>query len=168
MTPQTPPTDRPLTAGDVPLLREGDVLRIVPGRIGAGELRTFLRAWGEEIVEVEDTDESYCPDCYNFISRPVKGVEPVAYRWMWPGTNEWHYADYNLHPDAETVQPLYAALASPPVSERERELEGALRGAVPYLEALHSTCNGKEARGFVWGVIQKARALTAQPAGEGK
>ena len=162
MTPQTPPTDRPLTAGDVPLLREGDVLRIVPGRIGAGELRTFLRAWGEEIVEVEDTDESYCPDCYNFISRPVKGVEPVAYRWMWPGTNEWHYADYNLHPDAETVQPLYAALASPPVSERERELEGALANLLGAFDTPIAR-RRLPPTDFSRAAIDQARALTAQP-----
>jgi hypothetical protein len=40
-------------------------------------------------------------------STPVGGwEEPVAWRWQWPGQNTWGYADYNLHPDAETVQAL--------------------------------------------------------------
>ena len=37
------------------------------------------------------------------LSRPM---EAVAWRWRWPDTNKWHYADYNLHPEAEEVQAL--------------------------------------------------------------
>jgi L-ascorbate metabolism protein UlaG (beta-lactamase superfamily) len=33
-------------------------------------------------------------------------MEAVAWRWRWPDTNKWHYADYNLHPEAEEVQAL--------------------------------------------------------------
>lgn len=55
---------------------------------------------------------------------PIRGeVEPVAWRWQWPGHHAWVYADYNLHPDAETVQPLYA---HPPTSEGEGLREAAI------------------------------------------
>jgi hypothetical protein len=62
------------------------------------------------------------------------------------------------------IQPLYA-LASPPVSERERALEGALRRLVDnhgaYIEALPGTSGVSD--------LETARSLlTAQPAGEGK
>lgn len=52
------------------------------------------------------------------LSRPM---EAVAWRWRWPDTNKWHYADYNLHPEAEEVQ----ALAVIPTEGGEgRETEG--------------------------------------------
>ena len=41
----------------------------------------------------------------NRTSEPEAGA--VAWRWMWPETNQWHYADYDLHPEAEVNQPLY-------------------------------------------------------------
>lgn len=256
-----PAADRPLTAGDVHLLREGDVLRCInPNTIahvrgreyvfdkrtqnasGSGNdivlkgdllstwsgIFTFVRRpaastgddwteWhgGENPVPGQRADVKYrgseheghitvdadardwshdrdhpSSDIISYrLSRPAasdEGVEPVAYRWMWPGTNQWHYADYNLHPDAETVQPLYAALASPPVSERERELEGAVArflavndefdrraslGMAGYIPALAGVKEKSAADLRTEGqqaVSDMRRLLTAQPAGEGK
>ena len=45
-------------------------------------------------------------------------MEAVAWRWRWPDTNKWHYADYNLHPEAEEVQAL-ALIATHPVQGGE-------------------------------------------------
>lgn len=39
-------------------------------------------------------------------NRRAVPMEAVAWRWRWPETNKWHYADYNLHPEAEEVQAL--------------------------------------------------------------
>jgi len=47
--------------------------------------------------------------------------EAVAWRWRWPDTNNWHYADYNLHPEAEEVQ----ALAVIPIEGLGSSAEGA-------------------------------------------
>ena len=184
MTPQTPPTDRPLTASDWIEWHGGE--NPVPGQMVDVELR-------------DGSDADYMNSDDLRWDHPCDDDDIIAYRLSRPAASEGVgelKADFTRsHPsgmDDSTYEQIedaldradapiigeagrfltlaqrVAALASPPVSERERELEGALRGAVPYLEALHSTCNGKEARGFVWGVIQKARALTAQPAGEGK
>lgn len=105
----TPPTDRPLTAGDIPLLREGVSLRVV------------------------------------------------------------------FDPFVEGGKRYEAALASQP-SERERELEGALRLADAAIKEWFRYLHGGEMRGSYDGKperdgLRKAgyaatRALTAQPAGE--
>lgn len=71
--------------------------------------------------------------------------------------------------DQVEIIPLYAALASPPVSERERELEGALRMAANRMDrlALEVQFDTRlRAEAAEW--VAEARALTAQPAGEGK
>ena len=62
----------------------------------------------------------------NRTSEPEAGA--VAWRWMWPETNQWHYADYDLHPEAEVNQPLYLHPA-PATADK-------LRVAVEALEAI--------------------------------
>lgn len=52
--------------------------------------------------------------------------EAVAWRWRWPDTNKWHYADYNLHPEAEEVQ----ALAVIPTEALDSSLRDTHRAAV--------------------------------------
>lgn len=60
-------------------------------------------------------------------------VEPVAYRWQWPGQTTWGYADYNLHPDAETVEALYPPALAQAVLEKDAEIE-RLKGVVNSVE----------------------------------
>jgi hypothetical protein len=75
MTDQTPPTDRPLTAGDVPLLREGDVLVYT----GLTTWETFLGLApdgevyaGELLVKDTDGRKGINPaSCFTFVSRPA-------------------------------------------------------------------------------------------------
>lgn len=129
----TPLSDRPLTAEDVALLREGDLLRIVPGRTGAGELRTVRRVTHDgRIAEVEDQHYGYYPDCYVFVCRPTANVETGASEGgVTSGAGEVvacsRCGGVNLMMcDCSLPTP------SPPVqlSERERALEGVRQAAV--------------------------------------
>ena len=118
MTPQTTPTDRPLTAGDVEL---EDVLFF--------KLKDLIL----EQSEGEWDDSMIVRDAHHFASnlrplfaRPatsaaseVEGVDRVM-----AVLNHWFDGRMRVDRNSEMVAQL-AALASPPVSERERELEGA-------------------------------------------
>lgn len=201
----TPPTDRPLTAGDVPLLRKGDVLRVVVAAARNEEWDGVKQpAIGEEVVFIKpsgsggvsncivtsfDPTFGYRPGRFTFIRRPAtsaasdEGVgEPDAWQcriYNYQGEpGAWRECERpedptNLRPSRIIeFRPLYAALASPP-SERERELEGALVDLVSWFTTqVHGI--GR----MVWVIdagdqgaddaIKAARALTAQPAGEGK
>lgn len=69
------------------------------------------------------------------------------------------------------IMKITAALASPPVSERERELEGALRELVRVVRAagVSNLMNGVQLGQVAWGMkatdalICSDRVLTAQP-----
>ena len=222
----TPPTDRPLTAGDVPMLREGDVIKHDRGPTG-----TVSRITGSHIFMAREglPDIGDFHSGFTFVSRPATSAaseggkfrkKPVVIdafemraeiygdRSAWP---QWLEDAWNLERGAEgsiqnygvsplrdgplqivTLEGLHnvqagdwiirgvkgelypckpdvfaltyepAALASLPVSERERELEGALRE----IEAMcPATCETSLAHDMAQIAHQ---ALTAQPAGEGK
>ncbi len=237
MTPQTPPTDRPLTAGDVPLLREGDVLRCAEGQGRCAALIT------DEYItlNIEGRLFSRVPPHFTFVSRPTTsdaegwiewhgGENPVpgkkvnvrmrgyslhdtavweadrqdwtydpelgdaqdiiAYRIVRPSSEgECGYempgvmvrlqdcldaaTAASVPVDTGDLRAALAALASPPVSERERELEGALAKAVVFNAyraedplAIRIEFMTEEDRLAAANAIDKA--LTAKPAGEGK
>ena len=66
---QTPPTDRPLTAGDVPLLREGYVIQCRDrGQTKTHEVRSISSALGGIYV---DGGGMYAPYLCTFVSRPA-------------------------------------------------------------------------------------------------
>ena len=181
-TPQTPPTDRPLTAGDARMMEQ-----IAHNLCSLHDFDVALVAGLERFAKAVITEYERARPATSAASEgegePMRLVSDRvladALYWMARGYERVHsmprVSDTELANKIEGAKAALgrardaAALSSPPVSERERELEGALRGALPYLEVLHSTSNGKEARGIVWRVIQRAAdALTAQPAGEGK
>ena len=58
---QTPPTDRPLTAGDVPLLRKGDVLTY-------GAYSIVVESPGVTVKSIEIA--VYRGELFTFVSRP--------------------------------------------------------------------------------------------------
>ena len=248
-----PPTDRPLTAGDVPLLREGDLLRVVVAAARNEEWDGVKQpAIGEEVVFIKpsgsggvsncivtsfDPAFGYRPGRFTFVSRPASEGEGKATGWLrkavlhllprWgmeghevplPGVRGVPNADhadprFSVHcysghggnltvalmigrdhsrggvwqemdftpeqavqiaaailsmPAVEHVAaPLVAALASPPASERERELEGVLREVVAFIRDEKPMT--PERAGNLGHLLNKSdRALTAQPAGEGK
>lgn len=223
MSPQTPPTDRPLTAGDVPLLREGDLLRARNGKLLSYAYTdkkgwAFCDGFGPPIDRDAHTLESF-----TFVSRPAtsaasEGEDKANHDCLAkrrPG--EPMFILLGRDPDAHTIVQLWAdrrlaaggdpdhcrmgydtaermaayakdpankpasapdavdypALASPPVSERERELEGALRLAVTALSCLTFDDEIRSVIGNSNFEILRAnyaalRVLTAQPAGEGK
>lgn len=59
------------------------------------------------------------------------GLENVAWRWQWPGTSKWYFADYNLHAEAETSEPLVTREAA----EKERTARLAAESQVAALKA---------------------------------
>jgi len=195
-TPQTPPTDRPLTAGDVPLLREGDVLRCTNPHTRAhleGEEYAFGKRThnapgsGNDIVMKGDRHGTWS-GIFTFVSRPATSAasEGETIERRFPALNDHlirmaHTGSTgSLYEWGDFFDCLKAALASPPVSERERELEGALREARTTLSMLRRNVASeiKNHDGlFRWEGVPEAidsrvsdidRALTAQPAGEGK
>lgn len=174
MTDQTPPTDRPLTAGDYESLADlhtikgwlhglatnpdlNDVVadggvtvgdcyqqeaREFAGRIGRvieHAARPATSAASEGSVNSPDMPGAYEGDV--FFGDP-KNTTKATHRWS---GGQWTSLE-----------------ASPPVSERERELEAMLvevRAAIP----------ARSARSHFFELAQKIdKALTAQPAGEGK
>ena len=240
MTPQTPPTDRPLTAGDFPLLREGDQLRIDTG----GALHTYSHA--KQSGKVIATDRGYyAPFRFTFVFRPasdgqiqwlggerigdLKDValvtkvraglraeaalntakarpatsaasevddldlydDKVQAGIAWTlrqvgealGLTTWTQGDGSESVEGDVGAEIHtilvdaglrdpetnemAALASPPVSERERELEGALREVVNEVREIRfGYSNGPESEGFLTNkeIWSRARSvLIAQP-----
>lgn len=245
--PQTPPTDRPLTAGDVPLLREGDVLRSHRKRhfvrcVAAGvivlEYAAFTAAEFEAarftfvsrqkvdggLPDIEAEGERIVRDTYKregdfgylwtdvvgavqtaiseerarHPARPatsaasegevertidgetVLGFKVAAWRYLGPKDNARfgyrlceHWSTPGNYPQKVerlfTETQLRAALASPLVSERERELEGALRMAANRMDRLALEVQfDTRLRAEAADWVAEARALTTQPAGEGK
>lgn len=168
-----PPTDRPLTAGDFPWIKPM-----------AEALAGYEADYGEGLDDMHELgriDESRATPSFRIrvghvralaeiLSRPAtsaasEGARAIAKRLL--STN----FDF-LHPKMEPSEQLEFedsitnaitnALASPPVSERERELEGALRE----IEAMcPATCETSLAHDMAQIASE---ALTAQPAGEGK
>ena len=150
-----PVTDRPLTAEDVALLREGDVLRY------EGHL-VFYRGADDGEPRVQFGREGWstrvCPGSLSFVSRPpsvsaapVGGVtsgagEVVAWRYRYPNDTDWQLTQDHDQAFKNTgeVEPLgVIPFPSPPaqLSERERALERALRYAVGLLPGLAGAQN---------------------------
>ena len=211
-TPQTPPTDRPLTAGDVPLLREGDVLRCINphsaeihklGTQYVFEELTGNKPGGGNDIRLQGSRLSTWSGIFAFVSRPATSaaseVAPFAEGGIGHAMQERGHAylnDYVLSTDGADYEPneferslledfmsgllcdeamfgpvrallaQQAALASPPVSERERELEGALRNLLGAFDTPIAR-RRLPPTDFSCAAIDQARALTAQPAGEG-
>lgn len=225
---QTPPTDRPLTAGDVHLLREGDVLKCTSpgGSLDEGQEFTFVRTAPRELGRIYLLDRDYHPflcDRFTFVSRPAASDEGVTTSVPVEGQcftseQDWInrasraltcHADYNNteHGDAkgwrgphftalcfdragnrirngadfkrathENTYPVWwiwpdqivPALASPPVSERERELSFLLDRLTDFENALGESAERivREWHGHVAPSIARLSALTSQPAGE--
>lgn len=152
MTPQTPPTDRPLTAGDVRYV-EGHLDMTHAPSLGAfigkslashvsgnrmpamsGDNRERIPA---HIRERFDRDcESTAQYILDHLSRPATSAasEGAVDRVM-AVLNHWFDGRARIDRNSDMVAQL-AALASPPVSERERELEGALQEAVEFIDGL--------------------------------
>ena len=177
-TPQTPPTDRPLTAGDA-------LRRILPitvtetpdyAELTFGDSRTQAMTMEPEVWlalnELSRPATSAASEGEVFgVTGACDEVEALAcalFAHLCPGLRMDE--DEDLPHYKEAAQAAFnhlrepVALASPPVSERERELEGALRRLVDnhgaYIEALPGTSGVSD--------LETARSLTAQPAGEGK
>ena len=243
-TPQTPPTDRPLTAGDVRYVEghldmthapslgafigkslashvsgnrmpamSGDNRERIPAHIrerfdrdcestAKYILDRLYRADRVRILEVL-MDESNAPDLNGVVNsdattsctsasrlttaiiaalsaRPAtSAASEVVEGWLSDAMDAaLHKRDFNL---TEASDAILAALASPPVSERERELEGEVvrlreAGLAIYTYAndtLSGRVDGPDDRAWqracVVEVRNRARTfLTAQPAGEGK
>lgn len=80
------PTDRPLTAGDVPLLREGDVLKVVRAdaymskrAVNNGDLATFHASEEEPTLGIfisikELPGAGMYPSRFTFVARPATSV----------------------------------------------------------------------------------------------
>lgn len=78
MTDQTPPTDRPLTAGDVPLLREGDLVAPVSdltdyrgGKLLARVPVPVLNVSSDGYIRVTDPERGHHSYAFTFVSRPA-------------------------------------------------------------------------------------------------
>lgn len=196
----TPVTDRPLTAEDVALLREGDLLRVV--EVGSFLLGRGLVDGGKAIVRSVDPPyvDVYGPkershnraSRFTFVSRPTSvSADPVGGVTSGAGEAEtqtcvdWdEYADDIADAISDSMDmdwtssdgaravvrwlnenaPYSPALTpSPPVqlSERERALEGALRGLLSEVDRVAAAQGWGD-----HGERERARALTAQPAGE--
>jgi len=95
----------------------------------AGWSRTTHSGWGDGNATVTITDAGRAVLWDAKAKRPSAAPlhegegEPVAWRWQWPGQNTWGHADYNLHPDAETVEPLYTGPSSVEVERLREALE---------------------------------------------
>jgi hypothetical protein len=177
MTPQTPPTDRPLTAGDVPLLREGDVLDV---RSYGNEMKraVLIRASAGDCLRVHEEGQAgpnvWGIHRFSFVSRPAtsaasegEGVNALVKELRLAACGLFELkndrGDYGYF---DTIADRLAALASPPVSERERELEGLVREFLRMSVGIYGHPKDED---YGLGLIHaRARALTAQPAGEGK
>lgn len=78
-----PSTDRPLTAGDVVLLREGDVL--AAGHTNFHTIGELVRYTGVSIktehlcfIKIEGKPGHYSPDTFTFIARPSRDAVSAA------------------------------------------------------------------------------------------
>lgn len=221
-----PPTDRPLTAGDVlwmvHILGPDDVIPAPDHRSAVDQCADINRAMTDmdgsvlcvavpalwtgskgaheeglkSIVETWDTRAHTAPGvvlsatdraCYEYPdahdgplrSAYVAGAEAYsAAQQMDSGLETWLNAR-DLMPRGPWDWPSIiamldhheAALASPPVSERERELEGALRVIANASRRSETMFGGKMSdvtRVFVNITRVAESAITAQPAGEGK
>lgn len=222
MTPQTPPTDRPLTAGDWIEWHGGE--NPVPGQMVNWQTRNRPnRDDCETAVPSNALDWShqcrrgFLPIIAYRLSRPATsaasedGWSPVnvndtvqvrltdlgreTHKAYWGPFSAGNYrpvkvdgdgwAEFQLWdlmavfgpkirmgmdvPFETTIRVKTPALASPPVSERERELEGALRLAANRLDrlALEAMFTPLESEVAEW-VEEVRRTLTANPAGERK
>lgn len=178
----TPPTDRPLTAGDVPLLREGDVLRD-----SAGRTCTFDHMVRDDYLLArigEGSSSGAGIGAFTFVSRPATSAasEGEAMRlvpdrvltdaiyWMARGYERVHsmprVSDTELANKIEGAKAALgrardAALASPPVSERERELEGALKRISAMTPGAANAGSPRDLHLTVKAIADEA--LTAQP-----
>lgn len=178
-----PPTDRPLTAGDWIEWHGGE--NPVPGQ------RVDVR-FRDGSVDCGDPSDDW--DWPWGVSIPDHDV--IAYRIARPATSAASEGEGKPEAIAEIIrqwapetpssrhlcaEAILAALASPPVSERERELEGAaddLVGVVERIEGAvrHGTWRNESGERLKdtpeWArfylAVNRARRLTAQPAGEGK
>lgn len=188
MTDQTPPTDRPLTTGDyctVPKEPTEEMLNEAQEEFPRSARYAFGKIWSAMLrarPPFADYDYgSFEPGADAPKSRPatseaseVEGVDRVM-----AVLNHWFDGRMRVDRNSEMVAQL-AALASPPVSERERELEGAL---APFAEIGQwffardlpdetpvVEITGLSGRTFLTrGMFKSAHsALTVQPAGEGK
>ena len=164
-----PPTDRPLTTGDVPLLRKGDLIKGPNGKTYRFE------EWGDGgfLTFIDEPYDGFLATLCTFVSRPAsEGVDSSHGSVYDRLLTLIHDRDEALRGDGQTdpseidetvleIMKITNALASPPVSERERELEGALRNLVAHTDGLTLPATAQIMR-------ERARALTTQPAGEGK
>lgn len=197
-----PPTDRPLTAGDVHLLREGDVL--IAGHTNFHTIGELVRYAGLSMrtkyvcfIKIEGKPGHYAPDTFTFIARPTFDAVPAA-RPATSAASEGEGAEElrdsvawlekafrktavgfstSYRPTMNAVHTVLAALASPPISERERELEGALRearDAVDFFDRVKAATQdeqiavGRDHWNRMEAALRTVAALTAQPAEEGK
>ena len=200
MTPQTPPTDRPLTAGDAPLTEQCRVVVHFANGIASvfsdyaklaatGVHSTLYPIWlarSADLIEtlgnilndmdaVTDEDDWTAPivrASAQYQSRPATSAASEGL-----GVLERAKLASIVHmlsgmEPSNTVQIygreaaiILAALASPPVSERERELEGALRNLLGAFDTPIAR-RRLPPTDFSRAAIDQARALTAQPAGE--
>lgn len=174
-----PPTDRPLTAGDVlPMMALAmDKLMqafpddCIPSASVCVEVANAVNA-AKEVLErpatpaASEGEGEYTSPC-GYEAKLINGQWRVG---MAGNLDCVHDAEITVHKhvsdewSAALAKRIAAALASPPVSERERELEGALRRLVDnhgaYIEALPGASGVSD--------LELARSLlTAQPAGEG-
>lgn len=179
----TPPTDRPLTAGDLALsaLRLHDEYLSIPQDRGGpnGTKGRAHQAWLDAKAsaltarpatsaasEGEGADDSI--SLFETVCEYLLGEGPLRGQQFGdepPTMKSGRLARYWWRHDLrEARDQIIAALASPPVSERERELEGLVVELLKHSVSLYGNPNDDD-HGI--GLIHaRARALTAQPAGE--
>lgn len=223
MTPQTPPTDRALTAGEplwmvhvlgpdeiYPAPDHATAVQWCAGMNGAIPGSDVLCVAVPALWTGSSKDHAAglkdARDDFSALARPATSaaseVAPFAEGGIGHAMQERGHAylnDYVLSTDGADYEPneferslledfmsgllcdeamfgpvrallaQQAALASPPVSERERELEGALRMAANRMDRLALEVQfDTRLRAEAADWVAEARALTAQPAGEGK
>lgn len=179
MTPQTPPTDRPLTAGDV---------RYVEGHLDmthAPSLSAFIgkslasHVSGNRMPAMSGDDRERIPahirerfdrDCESTAKYILDHLSSPATSAASEGEDEFGPTETAIAQAAvDGFRSDLAALASPPVSERERELEGALRRQADNMAFVvnHASLYAWHDK-FVAELEEDRALLTAQPTGEGK
>lgn len=107
-----------------------------------------LGIWGGLSLRFTEADGSFVIRDYvatDALTTPASGsdgLKTVAWRWQWPGTSKWYFADYNLHAEAETSEPLVTREAAEKriggLEDRlteELERTGELRSQVAALKA---------------------------------
>lgn len=182
---QEPPTGRPLTAGDANAIAE--VAWNTARALSASEEEDDSGPWppAAGLYSWQKDDSEYCraveiAKAEAFLAaffRPAASDEGAG-----RALKELRFlANLERNTDrlgsvmiANWIIQDLAALASPPVSERERELEGALLEMVGVVRAagVGNLMNGVQLGQVAWGVkatdalARSDLALTAQPAGE--